>query len=391
MNEQELQKKIAEYMAKLPAHIRDILTDEAWINEVHKIGEKYALRPDQTNALSVEVMLGLLGIVHPAQFNEQLAKQLILPSAKINDMVDDLDAAIFMPIRDMIIDVHSQNIEEVEKTETAKKTAPRDEPARPAQPAPTAPPMAPQAVAPQPAPVAQAPAQTPQSNALLSQERKMLETSGVEVVEETHVEDVVSSPAFADFKKPARDNQADLIRQIENPVRVAPKVLNEVRDLGKLPNVDPNAPLQFGTYAIPQTISVPLDSTPVVPPQTVAPQPTPPPQAPPEPVRPVITPTFTPHTFSIYQTNAKPQQAPVNAPQPAPVVQTPVQQTQTVTPPKVEMPIAPPIPIVQAPTPVPTTPQTQSVPAQAPIIDAKAPPKINLPWKGDDPYHEDIS
>lgn len=107
MNE-ETQKIIEDQMATLPPEIKTILADFDWATKANELGAKYQLHIDQIGALQTEILMVLIGIVPPDEFENEIKTHLNLPQEKIPQIVNDANEMIFKPVRQALVDIYDQ-------------------------------------------------------------------------------------------------------------------------------------------------------------------------------------------------------------------------------------------------------------------------------------------
>ncbi len=104
---EELTPELLEkYYKALPDNLRSALRDKSIENEVFTIGKKRGLHIDLLEILMSEVHFFILGATHPADFKRNISKKLDLDSMATNDLVEDLNKEIFLPIRESLQVVH---------------------------------------------------------------------------------------------------------------------------------------------------------------------------------------------------------------------------------------------------------------------------------------------
>jgi hypothetical protein len=157
---------------KLPFPIREFLVGDDLGDITQEIGKEYGLHIDTVGDLEREITNMLLGLLHPEQFVQEM-KSMGIPQESIGSIVKELNAKVFMPLRERMqnappepVHVEEEPIPEVVVVTQSAAPAPAA-PVPPVPPAPTvaAPPTfvppAPAYVAPAPAYVAPAPVYTP--------------------------------------------------------------------------------------------------------------------------------------------------------------------------------------------------------------------------------------
>ena len=91
MNQEELQKKIREYYAKLTPKAQEVFASLSWLETLKKIAGRHNLNEDQIQILGTETTLVLLGIISRDEYekilNEELKLEIQLDSTSQNDLL----------------------------------------------------------------------------------------------------------------------------------------------------------------------------------------------------------------------------------------------------------------------------------------------------------------
>lgn len=98
--ELSLDESIKEVMQTLPPPIRNYLAQGKYTTVAKGLMVKYRLHIDQTAIVEREIMLLLMGIEDPAEFAKTLAEEAKLDQQTVNSIVQDVNAQIFVPLRD---------------------------------------------------------------------------------------------------------------------------------------------------------------------------------------------------------------------------------------------------------------------------------------------------
>lgn len=89
-------------MQTLPPLIRNYLAQGKYTAVAKGMMAKYGLRVDQSGVLEREIMLLLMGIEDPDEFTQTLAEEARLDQKTIDSIVQDINAQIFVPLRDEV-------------------------------------------------------------------------------------------------------------------------------------------------------------------------------------------------------------------------------------------------------------------------------------------------
>ena len=95
---------------KLPQAVKDAMFAEASADKIEELGRKYGLLIDKIGALADEVGYFMLGMTHPNDFKGQIIRSTGLSETKANEIIDELNKTIFLPIREHMSALH--NVEE---------------------------------------------------------------------------------------------------------------------------------------------------------------------------------------------------------------------------------------------------------------------------------------
>jgi len=95
---------------KLPQAVKDAMFAEASADKIEELGRKYGLLIDKIGALADEVGYFMLGMTHPNDFKGQIVRSTGLSETKANEIIEELNKTIFMPIREHMSALH--NVEE---------------------------------------------------------------------------------------------------------------------------------------------------------------------------------------------------------------------------------------------------------------------------------------
>src|SRR3989344_3410236 len=98
--DQDLTKKIKDRLEELPEDTRKAVQSADVDKKIQEIGAKNALHLDQIGNLGDETYMVMLGFTDPAEFAENLAKELNVPKEKAEAVAQDVSASLFVPIRE---------------------------------------------------------------------------------------------------------------------------------------------------------------------------------------------------------------------------------------------------------------------------------------------------
>ena len=98
--DQDLTKKIKDRLEELPEDTRKAVQSADVDKKIQEIGAKNALHLDQIGNLGDETYMVMLGFTDPAEFAENIAKELNVPKEKAEAIAKDIGTALFIPIRE---------------------------------------------------------------------------------------------------------------------------------------------------------------------------------------------------------------------------------------------------------------------------------------------------
>lgn len=98
--EPTFEESIKQVMQILPPPIRSYLAQGKYTTVVQSLMTKYSLRIDQGGVLEREIMLLLMGIENPEEFNQTLATEANINQQTVSSIVQDVNTQIFSPLRE---------------------------------------------------------------------------------------------------------------------------------------------------------------------------------------------------------------------------------------------------------------------------------------------------
>lgn len=100
MPEQSTEQLIKDHLAALPEPVRKAIASFDWAREVFDIGRKHSMHVDRIGELQTEVMLVVLGLVSPRDFQNELFDR-IEPNRDIAlEISDEVNQKVFIRIRE---------------------------------------------------------------------------------------------------------------------------------------------------------------------------------------------------------------------------------------------------------------------------------------------------
>ena len=96
-------------MATLPEPVKKAIASFDWAREVFDIGRKHSMHVDRIGELQTEVMLVVLGLVSPRDFQNELFDR-IEPNREIAlEISDEVNQKVFIRIRDFMKEYYERN------------------------------------------------------------------------------------------------------------------------------------------------------------------------------------------------------------------------------------------------------------------------------------------
>ena len=200
---------------KLPFPIREFIAGEDLGNIAQEVGKEHGLHVDTVGALERETLNMLLGLINPEQFVGEL-KSVGIPQESIGAIVEELNAKIFIPLREKMRNQPEEAVAPKPKPDTSSTdwvqvTAP----AAPAIATPSAAPVV--QATPVPTPIAATPEPAPYTHTTVTPEpaAQVIETLPTPVA--TPIISAMSVPPYV--IQPA-SSDSDVVQKI--PLQPAP-------------------------------------------------------------------------------------------------------------------------------------------------------------------------
>ncbi len=107
------QEQIDAQYQKLPNAIKHVIFDVATAEKIFDTGQKYGLHIDQVGILADEVTYIMLGLTPASQFPQELQQKIGVGAGVATALGQDLNQAIFLPIREAMQKVTKPNLSEL--------------------------------------------------------------------------------------------------------------------------------------------------------------------------------------------------------------------------------------------------------------------------------------
>ncbi len=98
--ESESEKIISDQVKKLPREVKEALASEDLHKNILSIGQAHHLHVDQIGLLEDETVLVMMGLAAPADFPQEIVKQLSVSQADAEAIAGEVSDKIFLPIRE---------------------------------------------------------------------------------------------------------------------------------------------------------------------------------------------------------------------------------------------------------------------------------------------------
>lgn len=100
----ETKKIFIEQREKLPKEVLSFISSTNWDTDVKEIGSLYNLSQEELADFKREIILVLVGIVHPDEFTKALEQEVGIKGAVLEAIVAAVEQKIFAPIRPALIE-----------------------------------------------------------------------------------------------------------------------------------------------------------------------------------------------------------------------------------------------------------------------------------------------
>lgn len=90
----EFKKKIEERFEELPKSLAEAIKSSNWEKAVFDIGRKHDLHVDDIGELQNELILVLVGIVHPDEFRSVLINEIGIKASLVDEIIEELNVEV---------------------------------------------------------------------------------------------------------------------------------------------------------------------------------------------------------------------------------------------------------------------------------------------------------
>jgi len=113
----ETQEIVREQFKKLPKNMQDAILSANLSENLKAISEKHHFRIDQAGTFETEVMLVMLGLERTDAFAKSIEREIEISKEVAEQITKDVNDQIFLPIRESLKQIQSQNNDEEEEEE----------------------------------------------------------------------------------------------------------------------------------------------------------------------------------------------------------------------------------------------------------------------------------
>jgi hypothetical protein len=128
----------------LPTELQQVILSSDYQLQLFEVAKKHKLTYEKLGQLELETTMVILGMTPPDEYKLEIAEQMGLSGADLDNVVMEINEKVFMPIREKLMALYSEdevkkgeefaNITSTEKPVVAPKESPYREPIEPAKP-----------------------------------------------------------------------------------------------------------------------------------------------------------------------------------------------------------------------------------------------------------------
>lgn len=122
--EKDISKIMKEQFEKLPTEVCIFVATSPWRDTIESIIRQYSIPPTSVSSVEDEILLVLLGLVHPDDFRGALAEQTGGELINLSGVANEIENKIFAPIRQTLINFveSEQGVRDENKTKVSLKS-----------------------------------------------------------------------------------------------------------------------------------------------------------------------------------------------------------------------------------------------------------------------------
>lgn len=118
---------IKDHLATLPEPVKKAIGSFDWTREVFDIGRKHSMHIDRIGELQTEVMLVVLGLISPRQFQDELLSRIEPNRETALEVSDEVNQKVFVRIRDFMKDYYDREEGKSSVVKSSAELTPEDE------------------------------------------------------------------------------------------------------------------------------------------------------------------------------------------------------------------------------------------------------------------------
>lgn len=111
----ELEKIVAEQATKLPKEVRSFFASSGWDTSIDTVINEFSIPETVRGAVRNEVVIVLLGLMHPDSLRGELGKIILTRAETIDAIVAQIENKILAPIRPALLEFFAKERTEAEK------------------------------------------------------------------------------------------------------------------------------------------------------------------------------------------------------------------------------------------------------------------------------------
>lgn len=108
MAEENIEQIIKDHLKTLPDPVKDAIASFDWAREVFDIGRKHGMHVDRIADLQTEVMLVVIGLVSPRDFEIELNSRIERQEDKAVEIAEEVNEKVFLRIRNFMKDYYQK-------------------------------------------------------------------------------------------------------------------------------------------------------------------------------------------------------------------------------------------------------------------------------------------
>lgn len=115
MAEENIEQVIKDHLATLPEPVKKAIASFDWAREVFDIGRKHGMHVDRIADLQTEVMLVVIGLISPRDFQNELDTRIERDTEKALQIAEEVNEKVFIRIRNFMKNYYEKSDKTVTK------------------------------------------------------------------------------------------------------------------------------------------------------------------------------------------------------------------------------------------------------------------------------------